>query len=342
MEKLSFGLIGCGFIGGTHAEILSSLPQAELAAVSDLSEEKGVMLAEKYGCGYYKDYEELLRDPKIQAVAICLPSGLHSRIAGKAAEAGKHVMCEKPIDTEVDSAQRMVDACKKNGVKLGVIMQHRFDKPILLLKHAIADGRLGAPLWAASRTLWYRDEAYYSNPWRGTWKGDGGGALINQSIHYIDLLLYFMGDVKSVSAKCRTLFHRQIETEDTGIANLEFESGALGAIEGTTAAYPGLYTELSLFCENGTAAIRNDELLFYRLKSGEDKEFEGLLNPEKANRFNQSPEISDASHRRQYEDFIDSVLSCREPSVTGEEALKSLKVIKSIYRASQEKKEISL
>lgn len=165
---------------------------------------------------------------------------------------------------------------------------------------------------------------------------------MNQSIHYIDLLLSIMGDVKSVSAKCRTLGHPQIETEDVGLADLEFKNGALGTIEGTTVSYPGLYAELAVFGEKGTVIIRNDHLAFYRFQDGEKPEFEAALNPEAANQLNLSPEIEDTSHRRQYEDFVRAVLTGTDPTVTGEEGIKSLEVIRAIYQSSDEKREIYL
>ncbi len=165
---------------------------------------------------------------------------------------------------------------------------------------------------------------------------------MNQSIHYIDLLLSIMGNPKSISGKCRTLGHSQIETEDIGLADIEFESGALGTIEGTTVSYPGLYAELSIFGEKGSAIIRNDYLTFYQFQDGKKAEFETLLNPEAANHLNTSPAIKDDSHRKQYEDFIQAVLLNQDPAVTGEEAMKSLHLIQAIYESSQKKCEIYL
>jgi predicted dehydrogenase len=297
-------------------------------------------VASNFACAFHEDYHALLNDQAVDVIVICLPSGLHSKIAIEAANAKKHILCEKPIDIEVSRAEAMVSAALENKVFLGCIMQHRFDKPIELIKLYIDSGTLGKVLWGSAKTIWYRDEAYYANPWRGTWKYDGGGALINQSIHYIDLLLYIMGKPKSVSGKCRTLLHNQIETEDLGVANIEFENGSIGTIEGTTVVYPGLFTELSLYAEKGTVIIRNDELLFYQFSSGKDARFEELLNPCKANALNQSPSISEDSHARQYQDFVAAIQTGRAPRVTGDDALASLRLIQSIYRASESKKEV--
>ena len=342
MKQVRFAVIGCGFIGELHAEVIHSLPGATVTAVCNRGEARGRALAERFHCSYYTDYHEAVAAPDVDAVAICTPSGVHCEVTLAAARAGKHVICEKPIDVDVARAQQMVDACRKHQVRFSVIMQHRFDEPMLLVRRAIEDGTLGTLLWGTARTIWYRDDEYFANPWRGTWKYDGGGALINQSIHYIDLLLSVFGSVKSLSAKCRKLLHKQIETEDVGLANLEFDSGALGTIEGTTVAYPGLYAELNIFAEKGTVTIRNDQLLFYRFQSGPKPEWEALLNPEKANALNQSPAIEKDSHMRQYQDFVDAIMQGRQPAVTGADALKSLQVIKAVYRASDEQREIFL
>lgn len=340
MNTVKFAVAGCGFIGKLHARVIQSIGGACVTAALDTNREAAEALAKEYGCRAYTDADELFADPDVDAVAICLPSGLHAELAVKAARAGKHVICEKPMDTELDRAQQMIDACRENGVRLSVIMQHRFDEPMCLLRKAIGDGLMGKLLWGASRTIWYRDDKYYANPWRGTWKYDGGGALMNQSIHYIDLLLSVMGAPRSVNAKCRTIGHPQIETEDIGLADIEFESGALGTIEGTTCSYPGLYSELAVFGEKGTVIIRNDYLTFYCFKDGPRPEFEAALNQEMANRLNQTPEIEDTSHRRQYEDFVDALREGRDPLVTGEEAIRSLRLIRAAYRSSEEKKEI--
>ncbi len=341
-KPVNFAVIGCGFIGKLHGDIIAGLPGAHVAAVVDCNEEEGKAAAQRYGCRFYKDLGPVLEDPSIQAVTICLPPGLHCETTVACAKAGKAVLCEKPLEIDMDRARTMVEVCGQEKVPFGVIMQHRFVEPIIRIREAIAEGAFGKLLWGTSRTIWYRDKQYYSNPWRGTWKYEGGGALINQSIHYIDLLTGIMGDVKSVSGKCRTLLHKQIETEDIGIANVEFANGALGTIEGTTVSYPGLYAELCIFGEKGTAIVRNDYLSFYRFADGPRPEFDALLNPEKANELNLSPALDGVSHTRQIQDFVAAVQEGRDPAVTGVQVLKSLELIKTIYRASQEKREIYL
>lgn len=339
MKTVNFGVIGCGWMGGLHSEIIHSLGNTTLHAVSGTNEQAGLKLSSKYNCQYYKNYIDLLKDPLIDAVAICLPTGLHGTVTMEAAHFGKHIICEKPIEINTLNASKMIQSCHRAQVKLSIIMQHRFDEPILAVEKALSDGVLGKIILGVSRTLWYRDEHYFANAWRGTWAYDGGGALMNQSIHYIDLLLYLLGDVKSVSAKCRRLLHQQIEAEDVGIANLEFLSGSLGTIEGTTAAYPGEGSQLCLFAEKGTVIIKDDQLFSYHLK-GDVKypDFERLLG--KQPQIHPSFGVDEGAHRRQYEDFVSSIINDHVPLVTGEEALKSLSVIKAIYEASDKKTEV--
>lgn len=342
MEKIRYAVLGCGFIGKLHAGVISRLPNAYLAAVCDVDKPAADELGAQYGCKVYNDFQALLCDGALDAVSVCLPSGMHRDAVVACAAKQKHVLCEKPIDTSVENALEMVAACRESGVTFGVILQHRFDRATLALQEAVRQGLMGRLLWGASRTIWYRDAQYFQNPYRGTWQYDGGGALMNQSIHYIDLLLSLFGQVKSVSGKCRTLLHHGIEAEDVGIANLEFAGGSLATVEGSTVCYPGLYAELCLFGEKGSAIVRNDHLLFYQLESGKNALLDAAVDVERANAQHLDARISDASHYRQYEDFTQALLDGRQPAVTGMDALHGLSVIKAIYTASDQKREIYL
>ena len=345
LEMVRFGVVGCGTIGKIHAGIINSISEAILVGVSDMNPILCGSLAESFGCSFYENYTELIERDDIDAVAVCLPSGMHYEAAVAAAKAGKHVIVEKPMEVQLDKAEKMIDVCKENGVKLSVIMQHRFDDAIQALKKAVDYGDMGKLFMGSSRTIWYREPEYYiGNSWRGTWKLDGGGALINQSIHYIDLLLYIMGPVESVNGKCRTLFHKSIEVEDTGIATLQFKSGAIGTIEGTTIAYPGLFTELSIYGENGTVVIQNDQLNFCQFKEGENLELGKLLSRKSSVKTGQSKaeELDTSSHKKQYVDFINAIKSNRKPLITGEQGIRSLAVIKAIYESSKNKREVTV
>lgn len=336
MKKLGFGIIGCGVIGKVHSNVISGLDNAKLVGVFSLPLDQAEEFAGEYdGCKCYKTLDEMLADPEIDAVAICTPSGLHYDATIAAAKAKKHVICEKPVDIHLEKAKKMISTCEENGVIFSVILQHRFDPSVMALKKAVDEGHFGKLLWGASRTLWYRSDEYFDNGWRGTWSADGGGALINQSIHYIDLLINFFGPVKSVSGKCRKVLHHQIETEDLGVATVEFANGTIGTIEGSTACTPGLYTELSIFGENGSAIIRNDNLVYCNLKGEIPQYVSDVLTTVDAKK-----EPLGMAHAKQYKDTIDAILSNKKPSISGFDSSASLELIKAIYQSSDEKREI--
>ncbi|MFI3250651.1 MAG: Gfo/Idh/MocA family oxidoreductase [Eubacteriales bacterium] len=342
MKKIGYALLGCGAIGKLHAGVIDRLPNGYLAAVCSRNVEVTNQMKEKYGCKTYQTIDEMLKDDDVEVVSVCLPSSLHRDAVIACAKAKKHVVCEKPIDISQEKGQEMVDICNEYGVTFGVIFQHRFDEAVLAVEKAVKEGKFGKLLWGASRTIWYRDDVYYSPAGRGTWEADGGGALMIQAIHYIDLLTKFFGQVKSVNGKCRTMLHHNIEVEDVGVANVEFKNGCVATIEGSTACYPGLYAELALFGEKGTAIIRNDHLLFYQLDSGKDASLDAVIDIEKASAQNLSAAVADDSHYRQFADFTDAIIEGRRPAIIGADALHSVAVINAIYESSDKKKEIYL
>ena len=327
---MNFGIIGYGTIGKTHAQVIESLTDAKLAAIATRTPEKARMAGEKHACAFYTDYRELLKRDDIDIVTICTPAVLHLPMALDAASAGKHCIVEKPIEINAERSQRMIEAFDQRGLTLSVIFQHRFDPSSRLIKDATDRGAFGKLNYGTAKTVWFRDEEYYrATVWRGAWGGDGGGALMNQAIHSIDLLQYLMGPVDAVSGKYDTLYHREIEAEDIGVALLRFKSGAIGVIEGMTLAWPGRYSEVSVYGQLGSAGVRDDVLEHYRFRSGEDPQFEALLKREK-----EDPS-KHLSFVRQYEDIIDAVRRGRPPLVTGQEALKSVKLIMGIYESSR-------
>lgn len=331
---MNFGIIGFGAIGEIHAQVIENCREAKLVAITARTEENARKAGQKYDCAYYADYHEMLRRKDIDIVSVCLPSGMHYEAAIAAAQAGKHCIVEKPLEINAERIKHITDIFDKNGLKLSVIFQHRFDKSTRLIRDAIDNRTMGKLNYGTCRTIWFRDEAYYQNSvWRGTWAGDGGGALMNQAIHSIDLLQYLMGPVEAVCGKCDTLYHRSIETEDVGAALLRFQNGALGVIEGTTLAYPGFHSELNIYGQSGSVGIRNHELDYYHFKTGKDDAFETLINKGDENIpygwYNLIP------HIRQYEDMIDAVRTNRQPLVNGAEGLKSVQIITAIYESSR-------
>ena len=327
---MNFGIIGYGTIARTHAQVIGSIPDAKLAAIAARTPEKARTAGKTHGCAFYTDYRELLKRDDVDIVTICAPAALHLPMALDAAAAGKHCIVEKPIEINEERSLRVIDAFDRRGLTLSVIFQHRFDPVSQLLKDAIGRGAFGKLNYGTAKTIWFRDEDYYrATVWRGAWDGDGGGALMNQAIHSIDLLQYLMGPVEAVCGKCDTLYHREIETEDIGAALLRFKSGAIGVIEGMTLAWPGLYSEVSVFGQLGSAGIRNDALEHYGVQAGKDARFEALLEQ------GQEDGSKHPSFVRQYLDVIDAVKRGRPPAVTGQEGLKSVRLIMGIYESSQ-------
>jgi predicted dehydrogenase len=242
------------------------------------------------------------------------------------------------LDISTSSADRIIGECRRFGVKLGTVSQHRFDSVIQVLESLISNGRMGRLMMGSARVLWYRPPEYYQSGggWRGM-KSNQGGVLMSQAIHYIDILQYLMGGVAEVNALCHTLLHKDIEVEDTGLVLLRFRNGAVGSIEATTIAYPGLMAELNLYSENATVRISNDKLDFYAGKDGPIPELEILLNEKKneAAGVNDPMTLETGPHRDQYLDMIDAILRNREPRVNGQDGRSPLALIEAIFRSSE-------
>lgn len=338
-ERLGFGIIGTGSVAAQHAKAIGQLADCRLVAVASSSAARAATAENKFGVPAYSGYEELLAREDIQVVCICTESGRHLEPTLAAAEAGKHVLCEKPLEVTLERADRMIRACREAGVKLGCIFQNRFSDDYLKLKAAVRADRLGSLILGNAYIKWYRDEAYYaSSNWRGTLRGDGGGALINQGIHTIDLLLDIMGAVKSVYARVKTVVH-DIEGEDLGVAMLNFRSGAMGTIEGSTATYPGYPERLEIFGDRGSVILEGGKIVAWNIMgSEEDTRADSSAGPSGAV---DPTAIGCEGHRRQIADMGDAIRKDREPLVTGEEGRKALALIRSIYRSSEEKREIS-
>ena len=326
---MNFGVIGYGTIGKTHAQVIQGLPDAKLAAIATRTPDNARQAGERHGCAFYTDYRDMLRRDDIDIVTICTPAALHMPMALDVAAAGKHCILEKPIEINVERSQRVIEAFDKRGLTLSVIFQHRFDPASEHIKAAIDAGAFGKLHYGTAKVVLFRTREYYqATVWRGAWEGDGGGALMNQAIHNIDLLQYFMGPVEAVCGKYDTLRH-DIEAEDIGVALLRFQSGALGVIEGMTLAYPGRGTQVSVFGQSGSAGVKNNALEHYCFESGKDPRFEALLEQGA-----EDPALH-LPFARQYQNVIDAVQRGRPPLVTGQEALKSVRLVQAIYQSSR-------
>ncbi len=321
---LRFAILGCGGIGGLHASVLDSVDGARLVAVADADPARARALAERSGTRVL-GVDEALSAADVDAVCICAPSGLHAELGIRAAAAGKHVLVEKPIDVSLEAADRLIEAARRSGVQLGVVSQHRFDDASVALKRALDDGRLGTPYFAAAVVRWWREQDYYAQTaWRGTLRLDGG-ALLNQGVHHVDLLLWLLGPATRVYARHATAAHR-IEAEDLALATIDFASGALATIEVTTAAYPGFAERLSLTGSNGTVAIEGTDIAVWGLRDGDGgpPAGNGAGAPVAAS---DPTAIGNLSHIRQVTDFVAAVRDGRAPAVTGEDGRRALELV---------------
>jgi len=341
-EKLRFAVIGAGVIGNVHAFALTELPDVEIVAIADVDESKAAALADKYGVPTSTgDVAALLRRPDIDAVTVCTPSGLHADVAVAALTAGKHVVVEKPIDISLAAADRIIAAEQSSGKKVAVISQHRFDRSTEKVMSAVRSGNLGTITSAIASHAWWRGQSYYDSwDWRGTWAMDGGGAVMNQTVHTINLMVTMLGTPIEVFAYTACLAHERIEVEDTAVAVVKFSSGALGMIHGTTAAYPGLDASLRIFGSKGSAIISNDELTFFHENAGEAIEI-AMPDPVTApNQVTADDKLTAADqalgkgHQAQLADFANAVRTGGPVRVGTTEARTSLSVILALYESA--------
>ena len=326
-----FGIVGTGVIAAIHADAIALLPSARLAAVTDVDAVAAGAFAAAHGCPAEPDLGALLARPDVDVVCVCVPSGLHAAIGIQVAEAGKHLVVEKPIDVSLEAADRLIDAARTARVALIVISQHRFDPGLVELKRLLDDGTLGRLVLGEASTKWYRTQAYYdSAPWRGTYAMDGG-SLMNQGVHYVDLLRWCMGPVAEVSAVCSTQAH-QIEVEDTSLAVVRFVSGAVGTILSSTAAFPGFPQRLEITGTQGTVTVE-DGRIAGRTLTGDP---ESPAAPAPALSAAADPAAVDiASHAAQLADLLDAVDGGREPAVSGRDGRDALEIILAVYESSR-------
>ncbi|WP_017730472.1 Gfo/Idh/MocA family protein [Nafulsella turpanensis] len=339
-KKTGFAIIGTGAIARHHARSIQELESSELLAVCSRSPERAAEAEDRFGVKAYSDMEEMLNRPDIEVVAICTESGYHLEPALAAARAGKHVLIEKPIEVTLERTDEIIAACRSAGVKLGVIFQNRFTPGYLRLREAVQKDLLGRLIMGNAYIKWFRHPEYYSSSqWKGTIKGDGGAALINQGIHTIDLLLDIMPEVESVYGQVKTVLH-DIEGEDLGLAMLNFIGGAMGTIEGGTSLYPGYPERLEVYGEKGSVILEGGEIKQWNIQGEEE-----LPKKEKAAEKSGSADpmaISHQLHLAQIKDMVEAVQENREPLVNGETARKSLALILAVYQSSKENKPVSL
>ncbi len=319
-------------------EAASKSERAYLAAYCDIREDRLADAKRRYpDAKSYRDFDELIRDPDVDVISICLPSAMHAEFAVRAMEAGKHVLIEKPIDITVAAAMKIEEARKKYGVTVGVVHQNRYNVPMGPMKEAVDSGRLGKLFLGTFAVKWYREQSYFEGSWHGTWDMDGGGSLMNQSVHTVDLMQWLMGDAEEISTVMNICNH-DIETEDLTVSTVKFRSGAVASLITTTCAYPGISTDIQLYGTKGTIEADADVLKTWKLADSDDEDAEEEEMLEKCSG-NGRAEARDPSvltgHRAVVEDMISAVLDGHEPRIMPLEAMKSVRIIEAAYESAR-------
>jgi len=351
MPKIGFGVIGCGGnIGQFHAKAITQVRGVRLIGVADSLVEKAAAMGKKYGVAAFGDYQDLLSLPELDAVCVCLPSGLHAKAAIVSAKAGKHVLCEKPLGITTRQVDRMIYAARQQKVLLGCVFQSRFSKAVRLARQAIARGRFGRLVLGKVSVDWHRKPEYYeTGGWHGTKKLDGGGAMMNQAIHTIDLLQLFFGPVKSVFGQTARRLHEYIEMEDLAVATVLFANGALGSITATTASWPGQPARIEIHGTTGFAVIEDGRLAHWEfLKRWRvDDQIEVMIKQAQESIIGSAAadptkSLNVEGHRLVIADFAKAIRQGRAPAINGPEGRKSVELIEATYESAQSGLVVSL
>jgi len=343
METTGFGIIGVGLIASFHVKALNDIPGTGITACYDISPERSKAFAEEHHCSSKETLEELLSDKEVDTVIICTPSGLHLEPALAAAAAGKNLVIEKPLEITTRRCDQIIDAAEKNNVRLTGIFPSRFSDAAERIKKAIDAGRFGKLTLLDAAVKWHRSEEYYAQAgWRGTWKLDGGGTLMNQSIHAVDLLQWFSGGISEVSAYTGTLGHKDLEVEDVAAASVLYNVGALGTISCTTASWPGWAKRIEISGTGGSAVLEDDFITRWDFEKteSEDEPIKEAIKSREAKSDGDGgagdpAAINYEGHRRQLADFTAALRENRDPLINGPEARKAVAAITAIYRSAE-------
>jgi UDP-N-acetyl-2-amino-2-deoxyglucuronate dehydrogenase len=345
LKTTGFGIIGAGVIAHVHAQALREIPEARLVGIQGSNVEKVRAFAQKHDCSAFASLDDMLAHPDIDIVCICTPSGAHLEPALQAIRAGKHCLIEKPLEITLERCDAIIEAATKAGVQVAVIFPSRFYEAASQLKKTLDAGRFGDIVLGDAYVKWHRTDAYYkSAAWRGTWKLDGGGALMNQGIHSVDLLQWYMGPVESVQAFVANRKHRSIEVEDTVVASLRFASGALGSIEASTALWPGSLKQIELLGTQGSAVLQESNLIKWdfmhplpeddaSIQIGGSVSHGGVSNP---------ADISHMGHLHQITDLMRSISEGGVPAIDGWEGRKSVEIVLAVYQSAREGRMVNI
>ncbi len=350
MGVLKTGIIGCGKVGDFHAKAYAGLEESSFTAVCDVSRERAEALAAKYGVKAYTDVREMCEKEKLDVVSVCTPHPLHAKAAVAAAECGCNVLIEKPLASSLADCDAIIEAGDKAGVKIGTMVQRRFYRPCMRIRKAIDDGKLGKPVLGMVTMLGWRDKKYYdSDPWRGSWEGEGGGVLVNQAPHQLDLLLWYMGEVDELYGVWKNLNHPYIEVEDTAVAVIKFKNGGVGSIVVSNSQNPALFGKVHIFGENGAAAgVQTDGGAMFIAGMSTiteppvndmwtvpgEAEMLPVWKKEDSDFFN-SVDSMYYYHKEQIKDFLGAVINGTKPLVDGRDGRRTVELFEAIYRSTK-------
>ena len=344
---LGFGIIGCGMIANFHSRAINDVRGAKLVACLDNVSAAADRLAKSTGCRAYHRLDEMLADPDLDVVTIGTPSGAHMDPAVAAARAGKHVIVEKPLEITLKRCDKIIKECEKAGVVLSAIFPSRFHRSSVEIKKAIERGRFGQLTAGDTYVKWYRSQEYYdSGAWRGTWELDGGGALMNQAIHSVDLLTWLMGPVAEIRGQIALLAHKRIEVEDHAVATLRFANGALGVIEASTAIYPGYLKRIEIHGSTGSAIMEEEDIIKWDFAQRTARDT--VIEKQMAEQISGGGGAADPAaighhgHTRQFQDVVKAIQKGTTPAIDGHEGRRSVEIILAIYKAAESGRAVSL
>ncbi|MDR2160217.1 MAG: Gfo/Idh/MocA family oxidoreductase [Treponema sp.] len=346
-KEIGFGILGLGMIAEFHFRAIAEIGGCRFAAGFDTVPGRAAEFCKKHGGRAYDNLDAFLSDRDIDIVTIATPSGLHLDGAVAAARAGKHIIVEKPLEISRARCDTIIAEAEAAGVKAGVVFPSRYHGPSKIIKKAIEGGRLGTIVLADAQIKWYRSQEYYdSGKWRGTWQFDGGGALMNQGIHAIDLLQWFMGDVSEVSAQTATLAHERIEVEDTAAAVLKFANGAVGVIEGTTAAWPGFLKKIEICGSKGSIIMEEESITTWKFaeelpEDGDIRKRYGGATATGGGAADPAA-IGHHGHKMLFESFVQALREDQPPDIDGVEGRKAVEIIEAIYRSAKSRAPVAL
>jgi UDP-N-acetyl-2-amino-2-deoxyglucuronate dehydrogenase len=336
---LRVGLIGTGAISNLHAKVYKSIGY-ELVCCTDVIEEAGKRFADQNNCEFVKTYQEVCSHPKVDYVDVCTFPNFRLEPVAACAESKKHIQVQKPIATNLETARKMIETAQKGGIILGVVSQHRFDDSTIFLVKALKDGRLGKLLQADAYVKWYRSPEYYSRPIKGSWEVEGGGALINQAVHQVDVLLYLIGAVKEVFGYWQLGAMHKIQSEDVVTAMMRFANGAQGVLQAATAFWPGYSERIEIHGTKGTAILTGDKLTTWDVKDdeGEPAPVESLSKSGASDPM----AIPLTPIERQFQDFGRAIQTGKQPLVSAEEGYKALELVLSVYKSCREGQKVAI